>query len=148
MNFLKRLLGLKQAVTSSSSSVVNSPTVDFPTPRHVYSHLLSRLTGGYGEFAMFSKLEASDQWVQVTELHDEVIELNFAYPYDENPDLRFVTTGIEMPEGSALSRWQAGSYASYTFPKCPSTQLVNCVDDLFNKILHVSDTDLIGGWVG
>ncbi len=147
MNFLRKLMGRPQVVEVPPSPVINSSTPEYPTPKHVYLHLLSRWEEGEGEFVMFTRFEADNTWVQVQDLLGDV-EINFAYPHDEEPDGLLSSLRTSLPDGFALSRWKGSMFASYRGPKCPYPELAECVDSLFTAVLKAPRTSVIGGWIG
>ena len=148
MNFLRRFRNKPQMVEEQPSPVVNSSTPGYPTPKHVYLHLLSRLEDGEGEFAMFSQFETDNSWVQVMDLLNTGFEINFAYPYDREPDDLVSSLRVPVPGGFSLNRWKGSVFASYVGPKCSYAELADCVDSLFTDVLKAPRNAVIGGWIG
>jgi len=114
-------------------------------PKDVYLSLLSELAAK-GGFVTFRYRENEDIWVQVL-FSDEETQVNFGYPYDEDPNQIISKRDISFPTGFTLSEWDPQINATFTGPKCPHSKLANTIDALFTKLLDAPHNYVVEGSV-
>jgi len=114
-------------------------------PKDIYLSLLSELAAK-GGFVTFRYRENEDIWVQVL-FSDEETQVNFGYPYDEDPNQLISKRDISFPTGFTLSEWDAQINATFTGPKCPHSKLANTIDALFTKLLGAPHNYVVEGQI-
>lgn len=112
-------------------------------PKDVYLSLLSQLEAE-GGFVTFQHQEKENSWVQVL-FFDEETQVNFGYPYDEDPNRLIAKRAISFPTGYALSEWEPQLNATFAGPRCSHSELANTIDALFTKLLDAPPNYVVEG---
>ncbi len=124
-----------------------SSTSQYPTPKDVYLYLLQKLALEGGEFVTFQRQEDGNLWVQVLFESEEKTLVNFAYPYDEDPNQLISKRGLSFLSGYVLSDWEGEKSATFAGPKCPYSELADTIDALFTKLLGTPLNYVVKGWI-
>lgn len=111
--------------------------------KELYISLLSQLEAK-GGFVTFQDQEKENSWVQVLFSDDET-HINFAYPYDENPNQIITKKDISFPADYALSEWAKKTSATFSGPRCPHSKLAYTINALFTKLSGASPNYVIEG---
>ncbi|MFC1525249.1 DUF805 domain-containing protein [Candidatus Latescibacterota bacterium] len=142
--------GGEEGAAYKESEVITSSTPENPRPRDLYRTLLTELASGAGQFVTFQfKAEGGgddiDEWVQVT--LGEGNSINLHYPFDGEPEELLRQKGVSLPEGSELLQWEKQTAAEFAIPEIEVEQIVACVDSVFTKLLGISDSRPVNGWI-
>ncbi len=124
---------------------IKSSTSQYAIPKDVYFSLLSQLEAE-GGFVTFQHKENENSWVQVL-FFDKKTQVNFGYPYHEDPNRLISKQAISFPTGYALSEWEPQLNATFAGPRCSQSELANTIDELFTKLLGASPDYVVDGWI-
>lgn len=127
------------------AKIITSSTSRHPIPKDVYLFLLSELEKG-GDFVTFQHQDES-RYVQILFAEGEQTLVNFAYPYDEDPNRLIFQRGISFPSGYVLSEWDPEINCTFAGPGCPHSELADTIDVLFTKLLGAPSDYVVKGCI-
>lgn len=126
--------------------VFKSSSPKFFGPKDLFIFLMDKFDAEGGGFITFQYQGNTEFFVQVT-LEEPSTNLNFFYPFNEDPDKLFREHRIKLPGGYELSDWSGGNYAMYNGPRKSHTKTADVVDAIFKKLLGVPTNYVVIGWI-
>ncbi len=110
-----------------------SGSVDHPTPADLYIAMLQKLVqSGRWMWVNFDTPSSKD-WIQVA-LSGRKFELNFSYPYDDDPSRQFARSGIEIPHHWTLAYLKPKRAATLEAPVDDLCEVAGVVNQIYQNV--------------